>query len=111
MFSNNQLYGANEQMYDIAMRFEEELLHNEYEAVVAVHTDRDHLYAYIVLNSVIWLIDINFKTIIGTGRKFYNLLPIGFVRSMDLILCLQNIEKAQRICPDLNGKERSPIQH
>jgi hypothetical protein len=44
--------GTPEQMYDIAMRFSEELLHNEYEAVVAVHTDREHLQAHIVLNSV-----------------------------------------------------------
>lgn len=44
--------GTPKQMYDIAMRFAEELLHNEYEAVVAVHTDREHLHAHIVLNSV-----------------------------------------------------------
>lgn len=44
--------GTPEQMYDIAMRFAEELLHNGYEAVVAVHTDREHLHAHIVLNSV-----------------------------------------------------------
>lgn len=44
--------GTPEQMYDIAMRFAEELLRNEYEAVVAVHTDREHLHAHIVLNSV-----------------------------------------------------------
>lgn len=44
--------GTPEQMYDIAMRFAEELLHNEYEAVVAVHTDREHLHGHIVLNSV-----------------------------------------------------------
>ena len=44
--------GTPEKMYDIAMRFAEELLHNEYEAVVAVHTDREHLHAHIVLNSV-----------------------------------------------------------
>ncbi|HAB59415.1 MAG TPA: relaxase/mobilization nuclease, partial [Lachnospiraceae bacterium] len=44
--------GTPEQMHDIAMRFAEELLHNEYEAVVAVHTDREHLHAHIVLNSV-----------------------------------------------------------
>lgn len=44
--------GTPEQMYDIAKRFAEELLHNEYEAVVAVHTDREHLHAHIVLNSI-----------------------------------------------------------
>lgn len=39
-------------MYDIAMRFAEELFHNEYEVVVAVHTDRDHIQAHLVFNSV-----------------------------------------------------------
>ncbi len=43
--------GTPEQMYDIAMR-SDVLLHNEYEAVVAVHTDREHLHAHVVLNSV-----------------------------------------------------------
>lgn len=39
-------------MYDIAMRFAEELFHDEYEVVVAVHTDRDHIHAHLVFNSV-----------------------------------------------------------
>lgn len=39
-------------MYDIAMRFAKEAFGGEYEAVVAVHTDRNHLHAHIVINSV-----------------------------------------------------------
>ena len=39
-------------MYDIAMKFAEEAFAGEYEAVVAVHTDREHLHAHIVINSV-----------------------------------------------------------
>lgn len=44
--------GTPEMMYDIAMRFAEEAFGGEYEAVVAVHTDREHLHAHIVINSV-----------------------------------------------------------
>lgn len=44
--------GTPEIMYDIAMRFAEETLAGEYEAVVAVHTDREHLHAHIIINSV-----------------------------------------------------------
>ncbi|MBQ7358811.1 MAG: relaxase/mobilization nuclease domain-containing protein [Lachnospiraceae bacterium] len=44
--------GTPEIMYDIGMRFAEETFHGEYEAVVAVHTDRNHLHAHIVINSV-----------------------------------------------------------
>ncbi len=44
--------GTLEIMYDIAMRFAEEAFAGEYEAVVAVHTDREHLHAHIIINSV-----------------------------------------------------------
>ena len=44
--------GTPEIMYDIAMRFAKEAFGGEYEAVVAVHTDRNHLHAHIVINSV-----------------------------------------------------------
>lgn len=44
--------GTPEIMYDIAMRFAKEAFGEEYEAVVAVHTDRNHLHAHIVINSV-----------------------------------------------------------
>ena len=37
-------------MYDIAMKFAEEAFAGEYEAVVAVHTDREHLHAHIIIN-------------------------------------------------------------
>ena len=44
--------GTPEIMYDIAMRFAEETFGGEYEAVLAVHTDRNHLHAHIIINSV-----------------------------------------------------------
>ena len=44
--------GTPEIMYDIAMRFAKEAFAGEYEVVVAVHTDREHLHAHIIINSV-----------------------------------------------------------
>ena len=44
--------GTPEIMYDIAMHFAKEAFAGEYEAVVAVHTDREHLHAHIIINSV-----------------------------------------------------------
>lgn len=44
--------GTPEIMYDIAMRFAGEAFAGEYEAVLAVHTDREHLHAHIIINSV-----------------------------------------------------------
>ena len=44
--------GTPEIMYDIGMRFANNFLNGKYEAVVAVHTDREHLHAHIVFNSI-----------------------------------------------------------
>ena len=44
--------GTPEIMYDIAIRFAETAFGGEYETVVAVHTDRNHLHAHIIINSV-----------------------------------------------------------
>ena len=44
--------GTTEQMYDIVKRFAEEFLGGEYEAVFAVHTDKNHLHSHLVFNSV-----------------------------------------------------------
>lgn len=44
--------GTPEIMYDIGMRFAEIFLKGKYEVVVAVHTDRAHLHAHIVFNSI-----------------------------------------------------------
>lgn len=52
VISLNPGEGIPEIMYDIAMRFAEEAFAGEYEAVVAVHTDREHLHAHIIINSV-----------------------------------------------------------
>lgn len=52
VISLNPGEGTPEIMYDIAMRFAEEAFAGEYEAVVAVHTDREHFHAHIIINSV-----------------------------------------------------------
>ena len=52
ILSLKQGEGTPQQMYEIAMKFAERAFHNEYEAVVAVHTDKDRIHAHIVLNSV-----------------------------------------------------------
>lgn len=44
--------GTPDQVYEIGKRFCEEYLKGEYEAVFAVHTDKNHLHCHIVWNSV-----------------------------------------------------------
>ena len=44
--------GTPEIAYDMAKRFTEEFLGDRYEAVYAVHVDKDHIHSHIVWNSV-----------------------------------------------------------
>lgn len=44
--------GTPEIAFDMARRFTEEFLGDRYEAVYAVHVDKDHIYSHIVWNSV-----------------------------------------------------------
>ena len=47
--------GTPEIAYDMAKRFTEEFLGDRYEAVYAVHVDKDHIHSHIVWNSVSFL--------------------------------------------------------
>ena len=40
--------GTPQEMYEIAMEFAERAFNNEYEVVVAVHTDKDRIHAHLV---------------------------------------------------------------
>lgn len=66
--------GTPEIMYDIAMRFAEEAFRGEYEAVVVVHTDRNHLHAHIVINSVNMITGYKFQCRDGDWK--YRFQPI-----------------------------------
>ena len=66
--------GTPEIMYDIAMRFAEEAFAVEYETVVAVHTDREHLHAHIIINSVNMVTGYKFQYHEGDWK--YKLQPI-----------------------------------
>lgn len=66
--------GTPEIMYDIAMRFAEEAFAGEYEAVVAVHTDREHLHAHIIINSVNMITGYKFQCRDGDWK--YKFQPI-----------------------------------
>ncbi len=66
--------GTPEEMYDIAMRFAEQAFGGEYEAIVAVHTDRNHLHAHIVINSVNMVTGYKFQY--NNGDWKYKFQPI-----------------------------------
>lgn len=52
--------GNVEQMFEVVREFAEEFLKEEYEAMYSVHTDKNHIHAHLIFNSVNLV----------TGRKF-----------------------------------------
>lgn len=52
--------GNVEQMFEVVREFAEEFLSGEYEAMYSVHTDKNHIHAHLIFNSVN----------LATGRKF-----------------------------------------
>lgn len=95
--------GRPEIMYDIAMRFAQEAFRGEYEALVAVHTDRNHLHAHIVINSVNMVTGYKFQYGNGDWKSFFSLLPTNSVMNMGFILLRLNTARSLRICQDHNG--------
>ena len=63
--------GTPKIMYDIAMRFAQEAFRGEYEALVAVHTDRNHLHAHIVINSVNMVTGYKFQYGNGDWKAYF----------------------------------------
>ena len=63
--------GTPETMYDIAMRFANEAFNGEYEGVVAVHTDRDHLHAHIIINSINMVTGYKFQYKNGDWKSYF----------------------------------------
>lgn len=63
--------GTPQQMYEIAMKFAERAFHNEYEAVVAVHTDTEKIHAHIVLSSVNMVTGYKFQYKKGDWKRIY----------------------------------------
>ena len=63
--------GTPETMYDIAMRFANEAFNGEYEGVVAVHTDRDHIHAHIIINSINMVTGYKFQYKNGDWKSYF----------------------------------------
>ena len=63
--------GTPQEMYEIAMKFAERAFHNEYETVVAVHTDKAHLHAHVIINSVNMVTGYKFQYRNGDWKRIY----------------------------------------
>lgn len=64
--------GTPEIMYDIGMRFANEAFNGEYEGVVAVHTDKDHFHAHIIINSVNMVTGYKFQYKNGDWKSYFH---------------------------------------
>ena len=63
--------GTPEIIYDIGMRFANEAFNGEYEGVVAVHTDKDHIHAHIIINSVNMVSGYKFQYKNGDWKSYF----------------------------------------
>ena len=63
--------GTPQEMYEIAMKFAERAFHNEYETVVAVHTDKAHIHAHVIINSVNMVTGYKFQYRKGDWKRIY----------------------------------------
>lgn len=63
--------GTLQEMYEFAMKFAERVFHNEYEAVVAIHTDKAHIHAHIIINSVNMVTGYKFQYRNGDWKRIY----------------------------------------
>lgn len=63
--------GTPQEMYEFSVKFAERAFHNEYEAVVAVHTDKAHIHAHIIINSVNMVTGYKFQYRNGDWKRIY----------------------------------------
>lgn len=63
--------GTPQEMYEIALRFSEKAFGGNYEAVIAVHTDKPQIHAHIILNSVNMITGQKFQYKKGDWKRIY----------------------------------------
>ena len=63
--------GSPQEMYEIALRFAEKAFGGNYEAVIAVHTDKPRIHAHIILNSVNMITGHKFQYKKGDWKRIY----------------------------------------
>lgn len=102
-FSPEEKVSAEQAMY-VLEHFAKDVLGDDYEAVFAVHTDREHMHGHLIWNSVSVTTG---KSIIHrkeTGRIICNRLRINIVMSWDLLSCRQSTAETLRISVETSGK-------
>lgn len=104
-FSPEEKVTAEQAMY-VLEHFAKDVLGDDYEAVFAVHTDREHMHGHLIWNSVSVTTGKNIIRQKETGRIICNRLPISIAKSLGLVLFRQNTVRNQRTSAGINGKKK-----
>ena len=103
-FSPEEKVTAEQAMY-VLEHFAKDVLSDDYEAVYAVHTDKEHMHGHLIWNSVSITTGniIHLKTI---GRIISSLSQINIVMNLDFPLCRQSTAEIQKISAGTSGKRK-----
>lgn len=97
--------------FDIVERFAKEYLKDEYEAVYAVHNDKNHMHEHLIFNSVNLVTGAKYEYRKGgNGNAECNPLQTSFVRNTIWRLCRRSMLGNPRICPAWNGSRSSSLR-
>ena len=87
-FSPEEKVTAEQAMY-VLEHFAKDVLGDDYEAMYAVHTDREHMHGHLIWNSVS----------MTTGKKY-------IVMNLDFPSCRQSTAGIRKISAGTSGKEK-----
>ena len=106
-FSPEEKVTAEQAMY-VLEHFAKDVLGDDYEAVYAVHTDREHMHGHLIWNSVSMTTGKNTIHQKATGRTSASRLQINIVMRLDFPSCRQSTAGIQRISAGTSGKRKCP---
>lgn len=104
-FSPEEKVTSEQAMY-VLEHFANDVLSDDYEAVYAVHTDREHMHGHLIWNSVSMTTGRNTIHLKATGRTISSLLQINIVMNLDFPSCRQSTAGIRKISAGTSGKEK-----
>ena len=125
-FSPEEKVTAEQAMY-VLEHFAKDVLGDDYEAVYAVHTDREHMHGHLIWNTTgkkynspkgnwknhLQPVTNKYCDELGlsihrkaTGRIIFSLLQINIVMNLDFPLCRQSTAGIQKISAGTSGKRK-----
>lgn len=88
--------------------FAKNVLGDDYEAVYAVHTDREHMHGHLIWNSVSMTTGKKYNSPKSNWKIISSLLQINIVMNLDFPSCRQSTAGIRKISAGTSGKEKCP---